>query len=204
MKIRRLYGFLLKIPSHVYEPSDDSFLLAENLKLSGGETVLDMGCGSGLLTLLAARKASLVVAVDINPEAVKATAENVKANGFAGKVELVVGDLFSAFRRGELFDLVIFNPPYLPVEEEDQLGRAWSGGPTGREVIDRFLSEVKGRLKPRGKILLVQSTLSNVSETVRVLEASGFNVRVLGRKQFFFEELFCLEAELTGCQTLEG
>ncbi|RLI28524.1 MAG: protoporphyrinogen oxidase, partial [Candidatus Hecatellales archaeon] len=73
---------------------------------------------------------------------------------------------------------------------------AWSGGRKGRETIDRFLSEVKGWLKPGGRVLMVQSSLSGVRETIRRLKGEGFRVRIAGRRRLFFEELFCLEAWL--------
>ncbi|RLI28489.1 MAG: hypothetical protein DRO46_03920, partial [Candidatus Hecatellales archaeon] len=89
----------MKVPREVYEPSDDSFLLAESLKVRKGERVLDLGCGSGFLGLLAAARGSSVVAVDINPEAIRATRENAEANGLASRVEARQGDLFSPLRK---------------------------------------------------------------------------------------------------------
>jgi release factor glutamine methyltransferase len=76
------------------------------------------------------------------------------------------------------------------------LSRAWCGGKKGWEVTERFIREVGCFLKPRGRVLLVQSSLGGIEETVRRLQAVGFSVRTVEEKRFFFETLVCLEARL--------
>lgn len=192
-------GFTLTVPSQVYRPEEDTFLLAENLRLQGGESVLEVGCGCGLVALLAARKAARVVATDLNPMAVEAAKMNVQANGLEAQIEVRLGDLFEPVRPGEKFDLIVFNPPYLPPDVEeprDWLTRAWCGGEKGRKVTERFIHGIAGFLKPKGRVLLVQSSLAGIEETRRKLRAEGFSVRTVGKRRFFFEVLVCLEARL--------
>jgi len=192
-------GFKLKIPKEVYKPSDDTFLLLKNLRVSKGEKVLEVGCGCGILALKAAKKAEKVVATDLNPIAVLAAKENVKLNRLTRKVEVREGDLFKPIRKNEKFDLIIFNPPYLPTTKKNKvegwIEKAWDGGPTGRKIIDRFLAEAKTFLKKGGRILMVQSTLSNVEKTIKKLSRKGFQVNILDKKEFDFETLVCFEAE---------
>jgi len=175
--------------SGVYEPAEDSLLLAENLDVKPGSTVLDVGCGSGFLGLVAARTAGTVISVDINSRAVECTGQNARLNS-ATNLEARKSDLFSNVT--ETFDLIIFNPPYLPTEEgepSDEMSLAWDGGRSGREVIDRFLAGVSGHLNPGGRVVTLGSSLSDYGKTISVLYDLGFQVSIAARLLLDFEEL---------------
>lgn len=190
-------GLRFHVPEDVYLPSDDSLLLAESFKVRDGEEVLELGCGCGINAILAAVKASRVVATDINPSAVAATLYNAELNGLAGRLEVRVGDLFDPIGAGEQFDVILFNPPYLPVMAEEVKGClevAWQGGDDGRAVTGRFLDGVRNHLKKVGRIYLVQSTLSHIEATVKRLEDEGFVVERVGEAKFPFETIVCIEA----------
>lgn len=159
-----------------------------------------MGTGCGILAILMAGNAEEAVAVDINPEAVECARLNARLNSLSDKINVYLGDLFNGVN-GK-FDLILFNPPYLPTMgeecESELLVKAWNGGPSGRKVIDRFLSDVPSFLEKDGKILMVQSTLSRPEETLRVLENSSFKTRVLAEEELDFEELVVIEAIYEG------
>lgn len=160
----------IKYQTHpqVYEPAEDTFLLANNLEVERMSRALEIGTGTGLIAILASRKARMVIATDINPHALDCTLKNIIVNK-AYNVELRKGNLFEPVK-DEKFDLILFNTPYLPTSEDEtvdgELDAAWNGGPSGREVIDRFLCEMKDHLNPGGKVQMVQSTLSGNEETL--------------------------------------
>ncbi|NOZ59331.1 MAG: methyltransferase [Euryarchaeota archaeon] len=189
-------GVRIETCEGVYSPCDDTFLLAEALEeeLRPGDRVLEVGTGTGLLAILAARRAGRVLAVDVSDLAVECARRNVAANG-VDNVEVRKSDLFS--RVTGKFDLVIFNPPYLPSEDlepEDDLSRAWDGGRDGRRVTERFVRECPGYLRQGGRVLLVQSSLSAPEKTREMFLRLGFEVSVVAEKRFFFERLCVIRA----------
>jgi release factor glutamine methyltransferase len=191
--------YVFHVTENVYEPAEDSFLFAENLPVGTGDRVVDMGTGCGILGVIAATKADEVVAVDINPYAVRCAKENAELNHVAEKMSFVQGDLFSSIRTGERFDLVLFNAPYLPSDDEDEdswLARSWTGGVSGRNVIDRFISGAPKHLEPNGEILLVQSTLSDVEETLSRFAGSRLRAEVVASQILpLFEQIVLIRAK---------
>ncbi len=185
------------VSKDVYEPAEDTFLLAENLTVNKDDVVLDMGTGCGILGILAAKKAKKVIAVDSNPHAVRCAKINAKVNKVADKMDIRLGDLFQPIKQDERFTLILFNAPYLPSgpeEEKTWMGRAWAGGPTGRQLIDRFIAEALRYMSENGRILLVQSSLSDVEETLNKLRETELEARILAEKRFMFETIVLIEA----------
>lgn len=162
----------------IYEPQEDSFLLEKYVKKYASGKVLDMGTGSGIQAKAALSKTKDVLAVDINEEAVKKL-KNAK-----------VSDLFSNVKGR--FDLIIFNPPYLPEEKkEDKKTRlVTTGGKYGYEIIERFLKDAKNYLNKDGRILIVFSSLTNKKKVDSLIEKHSFKFQLLEEKNLFFEKLY--------------
>jgi release factor glutamine methyltransferase len=200
--VKRVYfgNYVFLVHENVYEPAEDSFLFAENLELRAGERVLDMGTGCGILGILAAEKAQEVVAVDVNPYAVRCTKDNASLNNVRGKMAFVQGDLFTWLSEKAIFDVILFNAPYLPADASEAdywIGRAWAGGANGRHVIDRFISVVPKYLKRIGRVLLMQSTLANINETVNRFAECHLNAEVVADRALpLFETVVLIEARI--------
>lgn len=175
----------------VYEPAEDTFLFAENLQVERKYEVLEIGTGTGIIAIITSKKCRKVTATDVNPHAIDCAVKNIITNK-AYNVELRKGDLFEPVQ-DEKFDLILFNTPYLPTNEDervdDELDAAWDGGADGRKVIDRFLEGLKNHLNPHGKVQLVQSSLSNVDRTLEKLNEIGLDASVTAREKCFFEEM---------------
>ena len=187
------FQFDLRGDPKVYPPSDDSELLAQNLIINHGDHVLEIGVGSGYISLIASQKAQNIIAIDLNPIATRLTRENIRLNKVRN-VDIICADLFGPLR--VKFDLIIFNPPYLPDNHSEECpDQSWSGGTDGREVIERFLEYFEEYLKQDGRIQIIQSSLSNYEKTVNDLEKRGFIVEITEKKRLFFETLFLVTAQ---------
>jgi release factor glutamine methyltransferase len=195
---RTFFGDLkFDVCEEVYEPAEDSFLFAENFSVNAGERVLDVGTGTGVLGIVAARKGCEVLAVDVNPYAVRCAKWNASLNNVR-EMAFARADLFDALRETTQFDVVLFNAPYLPSETSEMntwLGRAWAGGVNGRQVIDRFIIEAPKHLARKGRVFLMQSTLAGVEETKHRFADRGMVAQVVAEQKLpFFEVLTLLKA----------
>ncbi len=182
---------VIKTNPSVYEPSEDSFLLADAAlsEIKDSERLLEVGCGSGIVSaVLKANTGAKIAGIDINPDAAKCTKEN--------GIDTIRGDLLSCIK-GK-FDMIIFNPPYLPTSEEERTGgwlnTALDGGYDGRRVIYRFLEESGRCLAGKGKLLLLVSSLSGIEEVKSKMEALGYTVEIKTQERYMFETLAVIVA----------
>lgn len=144
--------------------------------------VLDVFTGSGALALAAARDgARTVTAVDVSRRALLSVWLNARRAGF--RVAIRRGDVLAPVA-GESFDLILANPPYLPGDKTlptRGVARAWEGGVDGRVLVDRLLDDVSEHLRPGGRLLMVQSSLTGEAQTVERMRAAGLRPEVLAR-----------------------
>ena len=181
----------VKTAQQVYEPAEDSFLLADAAlsEVRNSDRVLEVGCGSGIISaVIKANTKASVVGIDINPFATRCSKEN--------GIEVIRGDLLSCIK-GE-FDLILFNPPYLPTNEmertKDWINAALDGGYDGRSIIKRFLNEAGNCLSNNGKILLLISSMTGIDEVRSELISLGFTILEIGHERLDFEQLIVLAA----------
>lgn len=186
----------IKVPHGVYKPAEDTFLLLdvlESVEVRG--KALDMGTGSGAIAVYLAKKGfDPVLGVDMNPISGTALRVNSTRNNVDNTL-FVNCDLFSAVR-GK-FDLIAFNPPYLPEKRSGFVNAAWAGGlPSGRRVIDKFLLDLKHHLSPEGEAYLLQTERNGVQETLHLLERKGLRGDVIAENKLMFERLIVFRIRL--------
>ncbi|WP_158218965.1 methyltransferase [Roseateles aquatilis] len=176
-----------------FRPSEYTAALLRQVRLRAPwhGRVLEMGSGSGVvLAALAVSGARQIVGVDIEPEAVRRTRALLEALPMVPSI-VHCGDLWEPLA-GELFDLVVFNPPQLPVRHDtgDVTGtagaagairlRSWSdGGALGRDVLDRFIAGLPGHLAPDALALITHSSFMSLEETLRQLEIRSLRAEVV-------------------------
>lgn len=188
--------FEIETDDLVYIPSDDTFLLAENLEIKEGQSVLEIGTGSGLVSMYASLLTDDVTATDINYNALELAEKNFKLNNI-NTVKLEFGDLFEPVK-DKKFDVILFNTPYLPTDSDDiindDLNYAFDGGLDGRKVIDRFINEVSNHLNDKGIVQIIQSSLSDNDRTLHMFDRNGFIAEIAASEKFFFEEIVLINA----------
>lgn len=176
----------------MYEPKEDSYMLKKHVKYYAKGIVLDMGTGSGIQAVEAARskKVVKVYAVDVDKKAVDYCKEHIDDK----KVTLLKSDLFKIFRldkryKGIKFDTIIFNAPYLP-DDEGIEDKALYGGKQGYEIICRFFNEAEPFIKPTTNILLVFSSHTGKEKLENYLLKKRFKFKEVDKIHIFFEDIF--------------
>ena len=179
----------------VYQPAEDSGLLANAIEERGRGRLLEVGTGSGWVAARAGAKAGAVadvVASDRSPHACRAARKRAREDGRDSSFAVVRGDLVAPFA-DDVFDAVAFNPPYLPTdpdnEWDDWMERALSGGESGRELIDPFLETVGRVLAPGGVVLLLVSSLAGYDAVLEYAAECGFEAETVVEESYPFETL---------------
>lgn len=177
----------------VYEPDDDTFLLWEVIEKELDQyaasrplascSLLDMGSGSGYLGIQANNAGVKVTFADINPAACERIKQTKK------DANIIQTDLFENIN--DKFDIIVFNTPYLPNEEDEEVhDPSLHGGPVGNEVSLRFLKEVKNYLNDGGVVLLLTSSHANPKELEKLADELDFSWKIVAMKSIFFEVLY--------------
>ncbi|MFB6194718.1 MAG: HemK2/MTQ2 family protein methyltransferase [Haloplanus sp.] len=179
------------VETTVYQPAEDSRLLAAAAIDHARGRTLEVGTGSGWVAgRIASETDAEVIASDYNPEACRQARER--------GLPVVRADLVEPFG-ADSFDTVAFNPPYLPTDPEnewdDWMERALSGGESGRAVIRPFLDTVGRVLRPDGIVLLLVSSLTGFETVVARAEHNGFEVSTVREESYPFETLSILRLE---------
>jgi len=208
----------LRLAPTVYEPAEDSFLLATYASSLAGK-ILDMGTGSGIAALSAAKAspANNVLGVDINESALECAKANANFNN-ASNCSFYYSNLFSGISGS--FDAILFNPPYLPTTHEERMAlgaededgqrkarkgeglsegeaenAAYDGGASGMDVTEQFIPLAASHLNSGGKLAIIATSLcEGIEKTEALLSRHVGKPKILAEESFFFEKLVLLEA----------
>jgi len=188
----QLLGFSLVVEPDVFHPQlfiSSKFLgrYVGSLLLKNTQ-VLDMGTGSGIIALCAARLGASVTAVDLNPTAVRCAAENFGRNGFEGKITILQCDLFSSLPRRPTFDYIIWNPPFYEGDPVTAADFAWKAG-TDYETIRRFAHDAADYLSRSGRIILILSSDGNPERVLSFFHEQEFRSQTTAATRRLFETL---------------
>lgn len=191
----RLLGFDLVIEPGVLHPlhfASSQWMAAHLSSLDlRGLRVADLGTGSGILALVAARAGAAVTAIDTNPGAVHCARANAARNGLGPVVEVIESDVFAQVAPAAKFDLVVTNPPFFARSPRDPADQAFAAGPGG-EFFRQLAKALPERLAPGGALLLVHSSDADFGEARGLFEQGGWRGRIEAERRGFFETLTLL------------
>jgi len=176
----------LNVAPDTFRPSTVSRLLADAMEIEPDSVVVDAGCGSGILAIVAAKLgARKVHGVDAAEDTVAVATANAAAQGVADRTVFYQGDLFEPLPTDLEVDVVIGDVSGIPDEIADESGwfpSGLSGGPTGAELPMRMLQEAKRRLKRGGRMLLPTGSLQDESSILETARSVFGSIRQLSEK----------------------
>jgi release factor glutamine methyltransferase len=192
----RLFGFRLTIPPGVFHPGlffstkiFGTYLLSADFR---GKRVLEMGSGSGLLSLIAASRGASVTSTDVNALAVETTRTNADTNGLGNHIRTRGGNLFEGIDQSNLYDYIVWNPPFYPQEPHNEEERAWKAGDSYR-VLEQFAKASKRYLARDGRILINLSSHIDNNKILTFFTKEGYTIHQLTHRHSFFEKFVICE-----------
>lgn len=175
-------GISIEHCSRVYGPAEDTFLIMDNLV--PGNTVLEVGCGTGIISVFCCKLGRKVTCCDVSEEARNCSEKNAMRNHV--EMDILDSQLFN--RIEGYFDTIIFNPPYLPTEDRYEEATQWSGGAEGFDAIRPFLKDASDHLEDHGSIYIILSSLTDIESLIDEFKEYTFMEKA--RQSFFFETIY--------------
>ncbi|MEN6378921.1 MAG: HemK2/MTQ2 family protein methyltransferase [Methanofastidiosum sp.] len=189
-----ILDFKIAQDENVYPPSEDSYLLIEAINPNNSRNALEIGIGGGIISMHLAKEIDSVFSCDINPYSLFLSRQNALANSI-NNIHLFSSNIFSSIKTGTLFDLIVFNPPYLPVDSPPRklIDLSYHGGIDGGDHIRTFLKSLGLFLSVNGTAYLLQSSLYPLENTTDFLENNNFKYNIKRTLKLDFETLYVLE-----------
>ena len=170
----------------MYIPSEDSLLLAESVKQYRGKSALEIGVGSGIILKILHDNFKIVAGTDIHFMSLKYCKDNLPND-----IMLACCDAASVFHYR--FDLIVSNPPYLPIEKHKTKDYAINGGSRGIEMTLHFIRSGISILDIKGKMLIISSNLSNITKLEESISEMNLKKTIIKERKLFYETLQSME-----------
>lgn len=182
----------IELHPEVYEPSEDTFQLLEVINVKKDDKVLEIGTGSGLISLVCAQNGANVICTDFNPFAVELAKRNFLVNYslLSGSYDIRLGNLFDVLTFDDKFDIIIFNPPYLPTKSNERVGGsgwfdiATDGGVDGLKITKKFIDGLSNHLHKDGCAYFVFSSLSNRKKLETIIAKAELTANVVDSRRY--------------------
>ncbi len=175
---------------NVFSPKyfNDTEFFAKELPVNKGDEILEIGCGTGIVSIFAAWKgASSIIATDINPDAVKNAMENVRLYNLENRITPLQGDVFGPIKN-DRFDVIFWNVPFAYVKRRGISMTERAVYDPGYRSLKKLIHEAKEYLKPGGRLLIgFSSTIGHIGFLKGILKEAGYKTMVSGAmdgKQF--------------------
>jgi release factor glutamine methyltransferase len=194
-RIYRHAGIRLEIPPQVFHPG---FFFSTRLLLQyisawplGGKTFLELGAGSGLISIYAARKGASVTATDINPVAIDYLASNSEQNNT--RLEIICSDLFRNIVPRQ-FDVIAINPPYYKKKPQTLIDHAWLCGEKG-EYFSGLFSQLPAYIHANSEVVMILCDGCDIQMIEEMATRQHFRMVCLQTKQNLLEKNFIYKIE---------
>jgi release factor glutamine methyltransferase len=162
----------------------------EKLPLQG-KSLLELGCGSGLIAISAARKGAIVTATDINSTAIGFLEKNAEENG--ANIRLVLSDLFQNIPPQQ-FDIIAINPPFYKKQPLTEKEYAWFCGENG-EYFDHLFMSIGSYIHSESEVLMVLFEGCDIEMIENQAAQNGFNLQCVQTKKNLLEKNFIYKIE---------
>ena len=174
-------GRALVVPPEVHPPQGVSDMLANAVlaEVRTTDRVLDMGTGSGVNAILAASKSTHVVAVDVNPFAVRCARENAERNGVSDRIDVRESDVFG--RVDGRFDLIVFDPPFRWFTPRDLRERATAD--ENYTSLTAFFRDVGDHLTDHGRVLVFFGTSGDLAYLQHLIREARFHAETVASRE---------------------
>ncbi|MDD4082010.1 MAG: methyltransferase [Sphaerochaetaceae bacterium] len=186
-KLLLYQGKIITFSSDVYTPSYDTKFFINHLKINKNEKILDLGTGTGILSIFCADSSNNITATDCSKKALSCAQLNAKLNNVSNKIKFKLGSWFKPIK-DEKFDLILSDPPQQPTPYKKKFSElvssAYDAGPRGRDALDILITEGINHLCPKGKIIIYHAQFANINKSIKLAKKVGYSkVKIIARGQ---------------------